>query len=67
MKLFDVYPLFDVNIVKGKGCIRSRLRKAALSAAPSMWATLASELNSSKTRSRQNFRMPALSGSIRIQ
>ena len=20
MKLFDVYPLFDVNIVKGKGC-----------------------------------------------
>ena len=20
MKLFDVYPLFDINIVKGKGC-----------------------------------------------
>ena len=20
MKLFDVYPLFDVNIVKGQGC-----------------------------------------------
>jgi len=20
MKLFDVYPLFDVNVVKGKGC-----------------------------------------------
>jgi len=20
MKLFDVYPLFDVNIVRGKGC-----------------------------------------------
>mgnify|MGYP000060846906 FL=1 len=20
MKLFDVYPLFDVNIVQGKGC-----------------------------------------------
>ena len=20
MKLFDVYPLFDVNIVKGNGC-----------------------------------------------
>ena len=20
MKLFDVYPLFDVNIVKGRGC-----------------------------------------------
>ena len=20
MKLFDVYPLFDINIVRGKGC-----------------------------------------------
>ena len=20
MKLFDVYPLFDINIVKGRGC-----------------------------------------------
>ena len=20
MKLFDVYPLFDINVVKGKGC-----------------------------------------------
>ena len=20
MKLFDVYPLFDINVVRGKGC-----------------------------------------------